>query len=535
MTYKLLIADDEQMERDALRYIVARGCSQIGTVLDAANGREAVELAERERPEIVLLDIKMPGINGVEAAGRILELVPHARLVFLTAYDYFDYAQQAIRLGVVDFIIKPATNERVIEVINSLVAQLDDQHRSDREQVERERRLKQTHHALEEALVLGLVRGDLGPEQMRSQIEALELEGREGVAASIYVDFESYPMQVEGEAQRSVLRRRCVRELKTGFAQHGYDVLVAHCESIIHMLILRPLAEPAPSASVDALIDEGVQAIGRKLSITCMAGADCVVRPIPDASPGFRNALLARAASDADRPVVVASDPARAPASGVSGDEDTHRLEEGLWETVQAGNQERAVELSQILVHQLIDGGVDFRTIRRRVMELVIVLARELDLEPSELRRDGCLVLEEVEASGEPGELQHALREAIVALSGTGERRIREHSHRQIEKARQFIDAWFAQCLSLEDAAREARLSPYYFSRAFKLHTGYSFVDYLNSVRVAHAKRLLRGSSMSVKEIAAAVGFSDPNYFSRVFKQHVHLTPTQFRSKTLLH
>ncbi|GEM_PF-448842 len=553
MTYKLLIADDEQMERDALRYIVARGCAQIGAVFDAANGREAVEIAAREQPEIVLLDIKMPGINGVEAAGRILDRAPDTKLVFLTAYDYFDYAQQAIRLGVVDFIVKPATDERVVEVINGLVTQLDESGRSNELRSNHERRLARARCALEEALVLGLVRGDLRNEQIREQMQALELEGRFAVAASIVIDFASYPMQVETEAQRTVLRRRCVLELKAILRHLGVTTLVAHTSNVIHVLFVEASGAELERAALVETLESFVEAVRLKFSIRCVVGLETERRPVAESAVSFRSAVLARSRGDRGgcgeavvlghgRPEDAGSE-AGSEAGDDRGDEGRHEakryssideLEQRLCEAAAAGDDEHALELAQAIMTQLMESGGPFAVLRRRIIELVIVTARRVDLRPAELTHNGFGVLERIELSAEVGELQCALREAVTSLCGAGTAHVRERAHQQIERARALIEHEYARCLSLEEVAGAARLSPYYFSRAFKLQTGSSFIDYLNQVRVGHAKRLLRDSSLSVKEIATAVGFADPNYFSRVFKHHTHLTPTQYRGKTVL-
>ena len=110
--YTLLIADDEGLEREALRYIIQRGNERIDRIIEAANGREAVESARSQEPDIAILDIKMPGTNGVEAARKIKEFLPSCRIIFLTAFDTFDYAREALRLGAEDFLVKPVEDDR---------------------------------------------------------------------------------------------------------------------------------------------------------------------------------------------------------------------------------------------------------------------------------------------------------------------------------------------------------------------------------------------------------------------------------------
>ena len=97
--FKLLVVDDEAIEREALKYIVKNSNLAISEVMEAANGQEALAIAERFDPDIVTLDILMPGLNGIEA-GRILrERKPELKIIFVTAYDSFEYAHEAIGSG----------------------------------------------------------------------------------------------------------------------------------------------------------------------------------------------------------------------------------------------------------------------------------------------------------------------------------------------------------------------------------------------------------------------------------------------------
>ncbi|MBG9793453.1 hypothetical protein ABD76_13540 [Paenibacillus dendritiformis] len=130
--YRLLIADDEALEREGLELIITRAMPGIFEVLHAPNGRRAIELAERHRPDIVMMDVKMPGIQGLEALQDIQAIHSRVKMVLVTAYDHFAYAKQAIALGVKDYIVKPAKKEQIIGILQRLVQELE-QERSKRD------------------------------------------------------------------------------------------------------------------------------------------------------------------------------------------------------------------------------------------------------------------------------------------------------------------------------------------------------------------------------------------------------------------
>ena len=109
--YKILIAEDESIERRMLRKSLERRFAGEVTLLEAKNGREAVELALEEKPRVAILDINMPGLTGLEAAQAIRRERLNCVIIFLTAYDNFDYARQAIAVRALDYLLKPYDEE----------------------------------------------------------------------------------------------------------------------------------------------------------------------------------------------------------------------------------------------------------------------------------------------------------------------------------------------------------------------------------------------------------------------------------------
>ena len=100
-----------------------------------------------------------------------------------------------------------------------------------------------------------------------------------------------------------------------------------------------------------------------------------------------------------------------------------------------------------------------------------------------------------------------------------------------IDRAKEYINENFRRDISLDDVSREVDISPYYFSKLFKQETGKNFIEYLTEIRLKNARELLQDSRLSIKEICAQSGYSDPNYFSRIFKKYEGVTPSEFRER----
>ena len=120
----LLLADDLPIIRSTIARIVAREKTELYPIVEASNGEEAVELARRILPDIVLMDIKMPGMDGLQATAIIREELPATKIIILTAHDEFSYVQKALKLGAVDFLLKPVRPVKLIEVLNEVYGQL---------------------------------------------------------------------------------------------------------------------------------------------------------------------------------------------------------------------------------------------------------------------------------------------------------------------------------------------------------------------------------------------------------------------------
>ena len=111
-------------KRQTIARIVAREKTELYPIVEASNGEEAVELARRILPDIVLMDIKMPGMDGLQATAIIREELPATKIIILTAHDEFSYVQKALKLGAVDFLLKPVRPVKLIEVLNEVYGQL---------------------------------------------------------------------------------------------------------------------------------------------------------------------------------------------------------------------------------------------------------------------------------------------------------------------------------------------------------------------------------------------------------------------------
>lgn len=123
--YKIMIADDEGIVIDALKFIIQKNFGDSCVIESAKSGRSVIELAETFRPDIALMDIQMPGINGIEAMKEIRKENTNIIFVVISAFDKFDYAKEAINLGVLEYVNKPIEQNKIVEILKRAMKMVD--------------------------------------------------------------------------------------------------------------------------------------------------------------------------------------------------------------------------------------------------------------------------------------------------------------------------------------------------------------------------------------------------------------------------
>lgn len=521
--YRVLLVDDEEDIREGISRKMdwlGLGFSLVG---EAANGQDALELAESLRPDVILTDIKMPFMDGLELCRILTDRLPAARFVVFSGFDAFEYAKQAIQMNVVEYILKPINADELSDVLRRLKDQLD-RERAERRNVELLRsRYTENLPVLRELFYANLLDGHIEPgtERERAARLDIDLQGEEWAVGLAYIGSDRRDalstLSIQNLLEETLTADRCRLTLYNDWVA----VIVSLTESFTIYDLIRVL---------DRVCTLAASYLG--LTLTVGVGAPC-----KELSGMARSAAEARTAleyrSMVGRGQVIYIGDLEPDGGQVLTFEEAD--ERTLTAAVRLGSEQEVRDAAAALAGKIREANPSAGQYNLFLMELVTHLMKMT-------RRSGVGVEEvfgtgfslPIQDSALPSleELEDWCAERYLRLRTLIRRRQTDSAGQTVEAAKEYIRQHYAESdLSVEKLCAYLHLSSTYFSTLFKRETGTSFTAYVTTVRMEAAAEAIRGTEEKTYLIAQRCGYEDPNYFSYVFKRHFGVTPTKYRSE----
>lgn len=507
---KILLVDDEQVERDGLEAILKKNFNDI-TIQQAKNGRVAIELVSEFQPDLVFMDIQMPGITGIEAIETIKSDHPDLKFILVTAYATFDYAKEAMKLGVVDYLVKPSRVKEIVDTVEKVLEQI----RVEQTRLEVN---KQQQYTLQKAM--SLFQTDVVTQLLFDHVHEIHLEELLEML-DIQSTAEKFVISVivpNGfEASYSTVREKVS---KTGNAWVG-ALYGRQLPIIVFRKKDQSFRNQATMLSREILSLNSYSEDSR-----LFVGIGTVYSSLDQIRQSYQESLVATRDTSIPRSFQF-YDELPALVSGFD-EETTKQNEQQYFEHIRNGEWDEIFHRITTIIDRLEQEGTMLKQTQQKVMEMFWIASRvlsEMGIESDvqlysfkstdyrQLRAETSHLLERLRMSHEEN---HAAMEADI-----------------IQHIKQYIIDHAHKDISLEAIGREVGLSPIYISKIFKEQLGINYIHFLTECRIEKAKKLMRDPSKSLKEITFEVGYHDPNYFSKVFKKICHSSPKEYRKKLL--
>ncbi len=522
MPYKVFLVEDEIVTREGIRDNVNWQAAGFEFCGDAPDGELALPAIQSALPDLIITDIKMPFMDGLELCAAARERWPWMKTIILSGHDEFDYARQAIRLGVTEYLLKPVSSQDLQAALRRIAAQLDAA-RLERERLDRLAAQVEEHRSLlRERLLLKLVVGAVSPADAMSQALALGMD----LAARCFV---VAVIQLRPAGQVDPAGYGAYQEVQAavaGLVAQNPDVFVLSKDLDELVLIMKGDTAEYLVEERDVLLEK-IEAAARAASCKLVTGLGSPIRRSADISQSFAEALasIQTAALHRETADVVVD---RAELIKV----DRSAVEDYL----KCGAREDFDAFFDAFIQPLGDAIKSYMVRNYVLMDLMLTTARYVEGLGGDY---DAVVGARDEVEGLISELssieqirEHAQKTLLGALAFRDTHAGRQHAS-MVQQARHYVERHYMDPnISLNEVAGQVSHSPSHFSAVFSQEAGVTFKEYLTEVRIKKAKELLRSSSDKTYEIAYRVGYADPHYFSYVFRKNTGLTPSEFRSQT---
>ena len=538
-SYKVLFADDEYWTREKMARIIPWEKYSLEFLKPASDGEEVLERLSEEKPDILITDIRMPFMDGLELCKLVKKELPNIKILILSGYDEFDYAKEAIRLGVTEYLLKPISSGKLLEALNG-VSESIRREKEDKDLVRKymEEMRENTEHE-KQKFFEQMIAGNL------SMADALETGKK-------------YEMNLSAGMYNLLLFRFTLGEENRksgellGEAEYAIEKLTERLEYVFEFqrgvegwaFLLMADNEEQMSERVKELSKDLEEIMKNYSTIAYFGGIGQPVARLRELEESFREAeraLAARFTMELNR--IISVEDIRM-AQNVDTLDDIEITSFGEIEKTRTmlekflnnGAEDEIDEFVDVYINELPEENLKSVLMRQYIiMDAYIVMMSfcekiegiegEMQAQSEELKNSMKTIqtLEEIK-----NYIRMLLKKIIGVrdtISGRRYSDIIEIAKDQIRKT------YMSDEISLNTIAAEVGMSPSYFSSIFSKEMGKTFVEYLTEIRMDRAKELLMCSSMKTSEIGYEVGYKDPHYFSYIFKKTQNCTPKEFRAR----
>lgn len=536
---KVFLVEDEMVIRRGIKNSI--DWEKEGYIFcgEASDGELAYPMIIKEKPDILITDIRMPFMDGLELCKLVKKELPNIKILILSGYDEFDYAKEAIRLGVTEYLLKPISSGKLLEALNG-VSESIRREKEDKDLVRKymEEMRENTEHE-KQKFFEQMIAGNL------SMADALETGKK-------------YEMNLSAGMYNLLLFRFTLGEENRksgellGEAEYAIEKLTERLEYVFEFqrgvegwaFLLMADNEEQMSERVKELSKDLEEIMKNYSTIAYFGGIGQPVARLRELEESFREAeraLAARFTMELNR--IISVEDIRM-AQNVDTLDDIEITSFGEIEKTRTmlekflnnGAEDEIDEFVDVYINELPEENLKSVLMRQYIiMDAYIVMMSfcekiegiegEMQAQSEELKNSMKTIqtLEEIK-----NYIRMLLKKIIGVrdtISGRRYSDIIEIANDQIRKT------YMSDEISLNTIAAEVGMSPSYFSSIFSKEMGKTFVEYLTEIRMDRAKELLMCSSMKTSEIGYEVGYKDPHYFSYIFKKTQNCTPKEFRAR----
>ncbi len=512
----LLIVDDEINIREGLRDTVDWSSIGIQNVMTAKNGLEAKQILWKTVPDIILTDIRMPGMDGLELSEYVLHLFPKVKIFLISGYTDFYYAKQAISIGIKEYFVKPVIIDDLLQKISAAVQEIENERQLS------SRRYDKNRSANNNILRL-LLEGNLSQSEASDLVHSAGYPWKGLFLTAIVID---YSENEDPNSSSAIVQNDIEQYLLKEYPDNSF-CLVRSPHSIICFINLNS-SEELPTTIEK--ISNDLSLLNQRHGILISAAFSSLY-----SAWSFQKALLEAEKIQKYHFFVGLG-------TVLSAGQFTNRefekpvnpitVERELKASIHTADIETCLDYMQPLFESYRFSNIEsIETIKDYCLQLITILTESIQQDKSEISILKLGYMQYAKTFTTVEEYIQQVQEYYCSIFDILKHNQPSKGNRIVTQAKNYIESNYDQPLSVERIAKAVDRNPNYLCHIFIQSEGISITEYINKTRISKAKELLRNTFLMTYEIAEKTGFNDYRYFSQIFKKYTGITPSSYRNK----
>ncbi|MDQ8736203.1 response regulator [Paenibacillus sp. LHD-38] len=530
----ILIVDDEDIIRRGLTATIKKhGMDKFEVIGMGHNGSEGLELIKRFNPDIVLSDIKMPIMSGLDMFEQSKKLGISPKVIFLSGFDEFEYVKKAMNLEAENYLLKPISPTDLMSALQAVAKQISDENILKRQIYENMPVMKQSFiHNL-------LTKPPIEDKNILDDIGFYNLQISEGSFLVLIFKVDDYNNKDYLDTiMDNELCKFAAYNISTELLSNEYKTVTYYSDNDEFVIIINSTA--VEDVDVSKVYDIGYdicEKVEKLLKTTVTIGVGRFYQSFSGISKSYYDAVNAIEFKHIlGKNRIITIEDINLFGRTENADHELNSYKDRLILEIKLREKERAVNtLREIQDLLLGDKSVSLSKIRIIAIELLVMVIKEMSNWSNDhtksFQNSLHTVAEKINSLNTIYDIFNTLSVILNDIFSVLNKESNNPQKMMVEQAVSFIaENYSSESLSLRDVARHVHISSSYLSTIFKQEIDENFIDYLTRIRMENAKLLLRNESWKAYEVASKVGYSNPQYFSLCFKKYTGHSPLQFKT-----
>ncbi|GMQ60419.1 response regulator [Vallitalea sediminicola] len=534
--YKIIIVEDEIPVRNAICNIIKWEELGYELVCVSGDGQDALAYIENNQIDVILTDICMPFMDGLELSNEAKKMLPTVKIVIITGYNEFEYAHKAVEIGVDHYLLKPITADEFTKMLIEIKAELDNDFAKKRNLLALKKQVETNKDILRDKFLMNLLYNKINANVIKDKVHNLgiELDGIKYIIAVLQPENIKEVANLNWECDHQLLEFAILNICNEVLNNYGQNICILGNDDQLIIFFVNDKQDEMEFRNIIAeILNKIIICVEKFYNIGMYIGVGDNYSELQELHFSYKDALnaLEYRVLNGSNKIIYKMDVEK------SSSFSYHKIEESLRELEYAikigGN--RTDKIIDYIFSIIIFSNVhisQFRTVLLKITTTIIKSYEDICNGPSNNVIIDFNLFNEVFGKERIDEVKTYYKKLCKNLSNEINKERIDIKTSQMQKAYQFIyNNYQNKSLDINMICNHLNISSSYFSRIFKTETNQTFMHYLTKVRMEKAKDLLINSYYKVYEISDKVGYEDPHYFSYNFKKKTGVKPTQYRKK----